>query len=117
NQGWEVGLYTTPYKSENLKVDFNFNISRNENVIREISEFFPNEQGNVDRNGEYKRFLQKDNPFGAFYGYRFKGVYTDLEATTARDADGNVITGPNGQEVYMRFNYPLTDYVFQPGDA
>lgn len=117
NQGWEVGLYTTPYKSDNLRVEFNFNISRNENIIREISEFFPNEQGNVDRNGEYKRFLQEDNPFGAFYGYRFKGVYTDLEATAARDPNGNVITGPNGQVVYMRFNYPHTDYIFQPGDA
>lgn len=117
NQGWEVGLFTTPYKSDNLRVEFNFNISRNENIIREISEFFPNERGNVDRNGEYKRFLQEDNPFGAFYGYRFKGVYSDLEATAARDADGDVITGPNGQVVYMRFNYPHTDYIFQPGDA
>ncbi len=117
NQGWEVGLYTTPYKSDNLRVEFNFNISRNENVIREISEFFPNEEGQLDRNGEYKRFLQVDNPFGAFYGYRYDGVYSDLEATQARDAEGDVITGPNGQPVYMRFNYPNTDYVFQPGDA
>jgi len=117
NQGWEVGLYTTPYESDNLRVEFNFNISRNENIIREISEFYPNEQGQVDRNGEYKRFLQEDNPFGAFYGYRYEGVYADLESTQARDANGNVITGPNGQEVYMTFNYPQTDYVFQPGDA
>ena len=117
NQGWEVGLYTTPIKTDKWKVDFNFNISRNQNIIREISEFFPSESGNVDRNGEFKRFLQTDNPFGSFYGYRFKGVYPDLESTQARDADGNVITGPNGQIVYMRFNYPNTDYVFQPGDA
>ncbi|AVR47417.1 SusC/RagA family TonB-linked outer membrane protein [Christiangramia fulva] len=117
NQGWEVGLYTTPYKSPNIQVDFNFNISRNENVIREISEYFPSEKGNVDRNGEFKRFLQVDNPFGSFYGYRYKGVYKDKEATQAVDADGDVITGPNGQVVYMRFNYPNTDYIFQPGDA
>ncbi|WP_251742176.1 SusC/RagA family TonB-linked outer membrane protein [Gramella sp. AN32] len=117
NQGWEVGLYTTPYKSDNLKIEFNFNIARNENIIREISEFFPSEQGNVDRNGEFKRFLQIDNPFGSFYGYKFKGVYEDIEATQARDGDGDLITGPNGQTVYMRFNYPNTDYVFQPGDA
>jgi TonB-linked SusC/RagA family outer membrane protein len=117
NQGWEVGLYTTPYKADNVKVEFNFNISRNENVIREISEFFPNEEGNLDRNGEFKRFLQTDNPFGAFYGYRYKGVYSDLEATRATDANGDLITGPNGQTVFMRFNYPNTDYIFQPGDA
>ncbi|MFI8379445.1 SusC/RagA family TonB-linked outer membrane protein [Leeuwenhoekiella sp. NPDC079379] len=117
NQGWEVGLYTTPYKSDKWQVDFNFNISQNQNIIREISEFFPSESGNIDRNGEFKRFLQIDNPFGSFYGYRFKGVYTDLEATKARDANNNVIIGPNGQEVFMRFNFPSTDYVFQPGDA
>ncbi|MBD0824471.1 MULTISPECIES: SusC/RagA family TonB-linked outer membrane protein [Aestuariibaculum] len=117
NQGWEIGLNTTPFKNDKWTVDFNFNISRNQNVIREISEFYPNESGNIDRNGEYKRFLQVDNPFGSFYGYRFKGVYPDLESTKALDANGNVIVGPNGQEVYMRFNYPNIDYTFQPGDA
>jgi TonB-linked SusC/RagA family outer membrane protein len=117
NQGWEVGLFTTPIKTDKWRVDFNFNISRNENVIREISEFFPSESGSVDRNGQFKRFLQTDNPFGSFYGYRFKGVYPDLASTQARDANGNLITGPNGQIVYMRFNYPNTDYLFQPGDA
>ena len=86
-------------------------------MITEISEFVATESGNTDKNGEFKRFLQVDNPFGSFYGYKFKGVYTDLDATRARDARGNVIVGPNGQDVFMRFNYPLTDYTFQPGDA
>lgn len=117
NKGFEVNLITTPYKSKHWKIDFNFNISSNQNTIKEISEFYPSESGNSDRNGEYKRFLMVDNPFGSFYGYRFKGVYSDLEATKALDANGNKIVGPNGQEVLMRFNYPLVDYVFQPGDA
>lgn len=117
NQGWEIGLYTTPYKSKKWRVEFNLNIASNQNMIKEISEYYPSEFGNTDRNGQFKRFLQVDNPFGSFYGYRFKGVYTDLEATKARDAAGNVIIGPNGQEVFMRFNYPVTDYTFQPGDA
>ena len=117
NQGWELGLFTTPIKTKKWKVEFNFNIASNENMIREISPYFPNESGNTDRNGEYKRFLQKNSPFGSFYGYRYKGVYVNKEATLARDANGNLITGPNGQTVYMRFNYPNTDYTFQPGDA
>jgi TonB-linked SusC/RagA family outer membrane protein len=117
NQGWEIGLYTTPYKSKKWKVDFNFNIAANQNMIKEISEYYPSESGNTDRNGQFKRFLQVDNPFGSFYGYKFKGVYTDLDATRARDANGNIIVGPNGQEVFMRFNYPVTNYIFQPGDA
>lgn len=117
NRGWEIAINATPYKSGKWKVDFNFNISNNQNMITEISEFVATESGNTDRNGQFKRFLQVDNPFGSFYGYRFKGVYKDLDATRARDASGNVITGPNGQDVFMRFNYPLTDYTFQPGDA
>ncbi|MBA0883586.1 SusC/RagA family TonB-linked outer membrane protein [Flavobacterium undicola] len=117
NTGWEIGINATPLKTKKWKVDFNFNISSNQNMITEISDYYPSQSGNTDRNGEFKRFLQVDNPFGSFYGYRFKGVYTDLEATKARDASGNVILGPNGQEVFMRFNYPLTDYTFQPGDA
>jgi TonB-linked SusC/RagA family outer membrane protein len=117
NQGWEVGLFTTPYKSGKWKVDFNFNIASNQNIIREISEYFPSESGNTDKNGEFKRFIQKDNPFGSFYGYRFKGVYSTLEDTYAKDASGVDIVGPNGQKVPMRFNYPNVDYQFQPGDA
>lgn len=117
NKGFEIALNTTPLKSNKWKIDFNFNVSSNENTVTEISEYYPSESGNTDRNGEYKRFLQVGNPFGSFYGYRFKGVYTDLNATKAKDASGNTIVGPNGQDVFMRFNYPITDYVFQPGDA
>jgi hypothetical protein len=117
NQGWEFALWTIPYKNKEWTIGFDFNISQNQNIIRSISEFYPNSQGNVGTNGEYLRLLQIDNPFGSFYGYKFKGVYTDKEATLAKGANGKPITGPNGQQVYMRFNYPTVDYTFQPGDA
>jgi TonB-linked SusC/RagA family outer membrane protein len=117
NQGWEIGLNATPYKTKNLAIDVNFNIAQNQNIIREISEFYPTEKGNITSNGQYKTFMQVNNPFGSFYGFRYLGVYADQEATKAKGASGKPITGPNGQEVYMRFNYPAVDYVFQPGDA
>jgi hypothetical protein len=117
NQGWEIGLNTTPYRSSKLVLDLNFNIARNENIIREISEFYPTERGNITANGQYKTFMQVNNPFGSFYGFRYLGVYSDVEATKAKGGSGKPITGPNGQEVYMRFNYPAVDYIFQPGDA
>ncbi len=117
NQGWEVAVWTQPYKSKQFTFGFDFNISRNVNIIRDISEFYPSQRGNLSVNGEYLRLLQVNNPFGAFYGFRYKGVYTDADATIARGADGKQIIGPNGQTVYMRFNYPSIDYVFQPGDA
>ncbi|MEJ7695068.1 MAG: SusC/RagA family TonB-linked outer membrane protein, partial [Daejeonella sp.] len=107
----------TPYKSKNLSIDINFNIAHNENSIREISEFYPTEKGNITRNGDYKTFMQVNNPFGSFYGFRRLGVYTDLQATEAKSDAGKPIVTPAGQQVYMRFNYPATDYTFQPGDV
>lgn len=117
NQGWEIGLNTVPYKSEKVVIDFNFNIARNENIIREISEFYPRERGNITANGQYKTFMQVNNPFGSFYGFKYLGVYADEAATLAKGANGKTIVGPTGQQVYMRFNYPAVDYIFQPGDA
>ncbi|WP_295117815.1 SusC/RagA family TonB-linked outer membrane protein [uncultured Chitinophaga sp.] len=117
NQGWEIAVWTTPIKRKDWSIGFDFNISRNENIIREISEFYPSSKGDVTAQGEYMRLLQIDNPFGSFYGYRYKGVYTDKDATRAKGASGKPIEGPNGQQIYMRFNYPTIDYTFQPGDA
>ncbi|WP_114783025.1 SusC/RagA family TonB-linked outer membrane protein [Botryobacter ruber] len=117
NQGWEVNIQGTPIKTKDWTVDLNFNISRNVNIIREISEFYPREKGNSAANGQYKSFLQENTPFGSFFGYRYKGVYSDAEATVARDKDGNAIVGLDGEPLFMRFNYPYTDYIFQPGDA
>lgn len=117
NQGWELNINTKPYTSKTWQVDFNFNISSAQNMIREISEYYPLEKGNSAANGQYITYMQINNPFGSFYGYRYLGVYQDRDATLARDAAGNVIVRPNGEQVYMRFNYPIVDYVFQPGDA
>jgi TonB-linked SusC/RagA family outer membrane protein len=117
NQGWEVNIMTTPVRTKDVVIDFNFNIAHNENIIREISPYYPQTKGVTTRNGEYFALLQIDNPFGSIYGYKYKGVYKDADATIATDKNGKPIIGPNGQGVYMRFNYPTTDYIFQPGDA
>ncbi|MCS3797296.1 SusC/RagA family TonB-linked outer membrane protein [Niastella sp. OAS944] len=117
NQGWEIALWTVPYKNQDLSIGFDFNVSKNQNVIRKISEYYPSTRGDVGNNGEYMRMLQIDNPFGSFYGFKSKGVYADKEATIAKGADGKNIVGPNGQTVYMHFNYPTVDYTFQEGDA
>jgi TonB-linked SusC/RagA family outer membrane protein len=118
NQGWELNIMTTPVKTKDWVVDFNFNISQNQNIIREMSPFYPKQNVTaLTANGQYQAFLQINNPFGSIYGYKYQGVYADKAATIATDAKGSPIIGPNGQAVYMRFNYPQTDYIFQPGDA
>jgi TonB-linked SusC/RagA family outer membrane protein len=117
NQGFEFSIFSTPYKSKNLIVEFNFNIANNINALRSVSPYYPTQSGNVTLNGNYLSLLQVNNPLGSFYGYKYKGVYKNADATIARDANGNKIVSPSGTPVQMRFNFPATDYLFQPGDA
>lgn len=117
NQGFELGINTTPYKNQDWQIDVNFNVSSNENIIRDISPLYPSSKGDVTTNGQYATYLKINNPFGSFYGYRYKGVYKDLASTIATDAKGKPVISPTGQAVYMKFNYPSIGYTFQPGDA
>nr|WP_294899010.1 SusC/RagA family TonB-linked outer membrane protein [uncultured Pedobacter sp.] len=118
NQGWEIMLNTIPYKSKNIQVGFDFNIARNTNIIRKVSEYYPRDNNiAINQNGKYRSYLLEGNPFGSFYGFKYDGVYSTADETIARDAKGNQIIGPNGQAVQMRFGYPAIDYTFQPGDA
>ena len=50
---------------------------------------------------------------GSFYGYRYKGVCQNKDATYARDADGNVMKDISGNAIVMR-NGTAT---IAPGDA
>ncbi|MBD8489776.1 SusC/RagA family TonB-linked outer membrane protein [Echinicola sp. CAU 1574] len=118
NKGWELSVFTTPYRKGDLKIDFDFNVARNENIIQEISDLYQTDNLEaMQSNGNYFVTIQEGNPLGSFYGFKYKGVYKDGESTIARDANGNVITGPNGDVVQMMFNYPNIAYEFQPGDA
>jgi len=118
NNGWEVSLNTIPFKSKRLIVGFDFNIARNVNSITSVSPDFPTESSvGVPGLGKYKSYLIIGNPFGSYYGFKYKGVYKDKTSTIATDENGSQIIGPNGQVVYMRYNYPQVDYTFQPGDA
>jgi len=118
NQGWEFSINGQVLKNKNWSVDLSFNISHNENVIREISRLYPRESARaVTANGVYKSYLQENNPFGSFYGFRYLGVYKDADATIATDKNGDQIVGPDGIPVRMNFAYPAITYNFQPGDA
>ncbi len=113
NQGWELSVFTTPYKSGDLTINFDMNVARNENIVRSISELYQTDNlEDMEFNGNYFVTIQENNPLGSFYGYKYQGVYTDGEATIARDANGNSIIGPNGDVVQLMFNYPNTAYEF-----
>jgi TonB-linked SusC/RagA family outer membrane protein len=117
NQGWELDIHSTPFQQGGWKVEVNFDCARNVNMLTKISKYFPVQKGDVTQNGQYISFMQVDNPFGSIYGFRYQGVYKDKEATVATGPGGKQIIGPDGNPVYMRFNYPAIGYTFQPGDA
>jgi len=117
NQGWEVDIHSTPFKRGNWKVKFNLNFARNVNMLTKLSKYFPNRKGDFTKNGEYISLLQANNPFGSIYGFRYKGVYRDEQSTIATNMNGKPIIDPEGNRVFMTFNYPQIGYIFQPGDA
>ena len=64
-------------------------------------------------NGNYAYLIMAGNPLGSFYGYRYKGVYQNVEDTYARDLNGNTIYDIDGKPVIMSNG---TQQVY-PGDA
>jgi TonB-linked SusC/RagA family outer membrane protein len=117
NQGWELSILTTPLRIKDLRIDFNVNIARSVNIIRDLSQYISLEKGVTTKNGEYLSVIQIGQPLGSFYGYMYDGVYLNSAQTIAKDKNGNNIYDIEGNPVYMRFGYPSIDYKFKAGDA
>ncbi|MBC8053904.1 MAG: SusC/RagA family TonB-linked outer membrane protein [Sphingobacteriaceae bacterium] len=120
NEGWEFFVRGNPVKNKKIRVDASFNIAFNQNLITSISRLYPRESdaGKALENGKFKTYFQENNPFGSFYGFRYKGIYQNLDATVARDRNGNKIVSPDGNDVYMKIGAgPSVSYQFQPGDT
>jgi TonB-linked SusC/RagA family outer membrane protein len=116
NNGWEFVINYDIIKSQNVTLNFNFNIANNINTITSIPENFDFVYGSEARNGQYARRAQVGDPIGTFYGFKFKGVYpTDADAV-AYDADGNVLYDLGGNPIYMRYGN-ADGYRFRGGDA
>lgn len=116
NRGWEVMFVTDLVKGEDLKLDVNFNIAHNENRITEIPEDFDFEYGSEANNGQYARRAMEGHPIGAFYGFRYLGVYPNDADAVARDEKGEVIYNLQGKPLYMRYGN-AEGYRFRGGDA
>ena len=120
NSGWELDVDYTIFRDKDWTVRVNANMARNENELQEDLETLGSWTGNVT-SGKYPTLQLAGQPLGSFYGYIYEGVYLNADQTIARDAKGNKIYTYNdkgeAEPVYMRFNYPVADYLFQPGDA
>lgn len=134
NEGWEFNVNTNNLvKWGKFGVDFNMTFANNKNVITDMDESCLRTL-NSDfnrRNGSYQTRVELNKPFGAIYGFRYKGVYqyteyTDEEvpgvsgpnAPVVRDATGAVIKDNKGHTKPMMFCYGTTSsYEFKGGDA
>ncbi|MDR3365861.1 MAG: SusC/RagA family TonB-linked outer membrane protein [Prevotellaceae bacterium] len=121
NDGWELSIFTTPVKKQEWQLDFRMQFSRNQNMIRSLSDNVPLSVTPTADNGKFMARIQEGNPLGSFYGYRYEGVYLNDDQTIARGADGNKIYtySDKGEPilVQMRFWYPTNGYEFEAGDA
>jgi len=116
NKGVEFSVRTKIINNKDFGLDFNFNVARNTNIVKRITESQVAESGDplTTGSGGYLKRIQEGNPIGSFYGYRYLGVFSSTEDLVARDANGDIIYDLDGTPKNMVFN---KNREFQAGDA
>ena len=87
NIGWEFHVNTNRFiKAGKFYMDMNANFGNNRNEILEMNEYLLDNLNSTYqyKNGEYLQRVQLHNPFGAIYGFKYKGVYTHNYNTFVR---------------------------------
>lgn len=143
NTGWELNIDTYELvKRGKFGFDFNMAFGNNYNEILEMDPTVLktlNSEFNYG-NREVLQRVQIGNPFGAIYGFRYKGVYQYNYETVAdmnaeeraaflakgktapivRNADGSVVFDEDGIPLQMMYNYSndgtTLPYKFKGGD-
>jgi len=122
NEGWEFNINYIPVRTPDLTVNIAFNVAREENSVTKLSEYADLDNfEDWSSNGTYITRIVAGQPHGAFYGYKYAGVYLNADETIAVGKDGQPImttdAGGNLVPLHMKFGYPTLEYTFQPGDA
>ncbi len=114
NKGWEFFTRVEIIRKANLKWNVNFNIANNFNVFLKFPENFNNEVATNIGNGQFPRRADIGQPIGAFYGFRYQGIWASDEDVVALDANGEILNDVNGAPLPLTFN---KQYKFVGGDA
>lgn len=143
NTGWEFHINTNKLiRAGKFYMDVNVNFGNNRNEILEMDEYVLNSLNSqfAYGNREWLRRVELNSPFGAIYGFRYKGVYqynyetfqnmsqeerdrfiaSGKTVPVSIDADGKVVYDTNGKPVRMMYNYSNEsgkNYKFSGGDA
>ena len=112
NKGVEMRFDLELYRNKQWTVSINANVSRNVNKVKELPSTWIMDNYTFG-NGNYALRIVENAPVGAFYGYRYLGVYQNTEETYARNAEGGIMTDWQGKTITMKNG---TEQVY-PGDA
>ena len=112
NKGFELRFDYEILRNKKWTITANANMSRNINTVESLPSTW-NYDNYTFGNGNYAIRIVEGAPIGSFYGYRYKGVFQNVEETYAHDAEGNVMMDYKGQPIVMRNG---TTKVY-PGDA
>ncbi|MEC3907209.1 SusC/RagA family TonB-linked outer membrane protein [Tamlana sp. 2201CG12-4] len=113
NRGVEFSGFWQLINNKNLRFQINWNLARNKNIQLSLPENIAT-QNYTYANGSYATRIEIGKPVGSFYGYRSLGVFTDDNAAIATDQNGNPLTNPEGELVYLKSANGIT---FRGGDA
>ena len=133
NKGWEFNILGNKFVEKGkFSMDMNVTFANNRNVITKMDPTVLETLNNdwVPENAKLLQRVQIDNPFGAIYGFRYKGVYSynydnyekalaeGKTAPVVYNANGEIIRDQNGDPLQMKFNYGEgSEYNFKGGDA
>ena len=118
NEGFEFRTDVVVFANRDWRISGYLNMARNENTIKKmpINQTEAAGVAEADANLENGSYVVRNiigRPTGAFYGYRYLGVYSTADDTYARDAEGAVMNDVDGNPIRMRNGlYPVF-----PGDA
>lgn len=112
NKGIELRFDYEVFRNKDWTVSVNANASRNVNKVKELPSTWVDESYSFG-NGNYALRIVEGAPVGAFYGYRYLGVYQNTDETYARDENGNVMYDWQNKPITMKNG---TETVY-PGDA
>ena len=97
NKGWEVNTNLKLVDRGDYSFGFDFNLSRNTNIIEKIPDNYSNEIFAVE-NGKYARRILEGYPIGSFYGFIYNGVFSTPDDVVGYDEEGNIILDPTTGE-------------------
>ena len=98
NTGWEFHINTNRLlKAGKFTMDMNVNFGNNRNEILEMDEYILENKNSIYGYANAERLVrvQLHNPFGAIYGFKYKGVY-QYNYNTVK----NAVAGMTQEQIY-----------------